>query len=114
MLTKYDYDLLKYVDSNDHPTDNIITHALGRGSKARLDALIRDKAIECPYLIRDGGQLGFTDGYVVTDKGYMLMQDYSYNVAFSLKRLWEERCWKLAPIIISIVALVVSILAYCK
>ena len=108
MITKYDYELLCFIDSHEYPAKEDIAQAFGRGYQARLGKLEKMKAVKEPFIPDGKGDFVLAPGYAITDEGYMLMQDYSYNVAFSLARLWEERYWKLAPIIISIIALIKS------
>ena len=114
MINKYDYDMLCYISRTPNAHEHHIVNLFGPGSHARLHNLISNGIVCRTTTANEYGGHDINGCFAISDKGHMLMQDYSYNVGFSLKRLWEERYWKLVPIVISLVSLIFSILAFCS
>ena len=108
MLKKDDYDLLCFAKSMPYASKETLISRFGPGTSARISTLEHEHILNIPYISTHGHGMILAPGYAVTDKGYMLMKDYEYDKAFSLKRLWEDRVWKLTPIVISLIALVKS------
>ena len=52
-----------------------------------------------------------TDKLLITELGIKTVEDWKLSKIQDSKQLWESRAWKLAPILISLVALIVAIVS---
>ena len=110
MLSPKDFELLLYILENPQNSQSDTVNNFGPSTYARLKHLSHMDAIK-PHLTRHSDSGYVHTGYEITDIGHMLIEDQQGILQEKQKNKWEDRAWKLAPIVISVLALIVAVIS---
>ena len=108
MLSSNDFAMLVYLRDNPQNAQADMFANFGNSAPARLKYLLRMEAIQ-PSLTKHADGSSVHTGFSLTSTGYMMLEDYMLEHRITSRAKWEDRAWKLAPIIISALALIVAV-----
>ena len=128
-LSYFDYELLQYIADNSPVLESdIIEHFAEQSALSlRLSLLstsLKKSAGSFSYPVENTSYISyqyeeFTDQYGLTRTkktsyiqieplGKKVLEEYHHKLKMSHRKKWEDRFWKLGPIIISIIALIIA------
>lgn len=107
MMSLSNYELLVYLRDNPGNDESDTVALFGQATYARLRYLSQQEAIK-PSVSRINDGSCVCRGYELTSIGHMLIEDYEKERKKALGAKKEERLWKLATMLISLIAVLKS------
>ena len=113
-LNELHYKILEFIAIENSTTEKAVFEKFpidDYDTVTRLQVLEDNYFIDCPEDFINGGSLS---GYVrngninITDEGKQALHDFLFKKKKDFIKVWEDRLWRLAPIIISIISLLKS------